>query len=278
MATKANHIGNTMAFSPRYLITGASDGIGAELAKQLAAQGARLALAARSLEGLEKVASQCRDIGAEKVLVIPTDVSNEDQCRRLVAQTIDTFDGLDCLVNNAGISMHGRFAQLSDCSSYERLFRVNVMGAIWCTHAALSALKASKGQVVAVSSLAGKTGVPGRTTYCTSKFAMDGFYQALRVELEEEDGVNILTVFPGVVNTNIRYHGLNAKGDQAGVSALKEDGAMSVEECVRQMIRAMDKRQRELIMTPKARIGLMLKGFFPELVDKMARNAVKPGH
>jgi short-subunit dehydrogenase len=257
------------------VITGASDGIGAEMARQFAPEGPKLVLAARSADALGRVAAACEAAGAQ-ALAVRTDVSDEAQCRALIRAAIDRFGGLDVLVNNAGISMHSRFENVTDLSTYERLFRVNVMGTIWCTHEALPHLKARRGQVVGVSSLAGLTGVPGRTTYCASKFAMTGFLEALRLELTD-DGVDVTTIFPGVVTTDIRVHGLDGTGHVAGRSNLKEEGAMSVEECARQCIEAIRDRRPRLVMTARARVGMILKAFAPSLVDRMARGAVKPG-
>jgi short-subunit dehydrogenase len=259
------------------LITGASDGIGAELARQLAAPGVKLVLAARSREGLEATALAAQAKGAE-VLVQPTDVSDEAQCQALVAASIARFGRLDALVNNAGVSMHAWFEDTTDFSTYERLFKVNVMSAVWLTRDALPHLKKTGGLIMGISSLAGKTGVPARTAYCTSKFAMSGFFEALRIELDGS-GVAVSMVFPGVVATNIRRNGLDAAGGRLGVSGLAEEGAMPVDECAAQIMQAMRSRPRELIMTAKGRFGMKLKAFAPQLVDNMARKALsKEGH
>ncbi len=255
------------------LITGASDGIGAEIARQLAPQGPRLVLAARRIEPLEAVAAQCRAAGAQAVAV-RCDVGVEADCKALAEAAIAKFDRIDILVNNAGVSGHARFEDVSDFRWYEDMLRVNLMGSIWCTRHALAALKASRGLIVGIASLAGKVGVPGRTAYCASKFAQAGFFEALRTELMDT-GVDVTVVFPGVVATNIRLHGYGADGKAAGVSGLKEDGAMRVEECARQIIVAMRARKRELVMTGRARLGLWLKLIAPRMVDNMARAAVK---
>lgn len=258
-----------MSFTGKTIvITGASDGIGAELARQLAAERPRLVLAARSLDKLEVVTAACQARGAEAVAV-RTDVTVEADCVACVQAAVDQFGGIDVLVNNAGLSMHAWFEEISDFSTYEKLFRTNVMSAVWCTREALPHLKKSRGLIVGVSSLAGKTGVPARSTYCASKFAMDGFFQALRIELAGS-GVDVSMIFPGVVDTNIRRHGLKGDGLEASFSGLKEDGAMTVDDCARQMIAAMRRRQRELVMTTQGRIGLVLKAFAPGLVDRMA--------
>jgi short-subunit dehydrogenase len=258
------------------VITGASDGIGAELARQLARERARLVLAARTAETLEQVAADCRRLGADAI-VVPTDVTLDDDCRRLAERAVAAFGGIDVLVANAGVSMHARFTAIEDFSTFERLFRINAMGTIQCVRHAYPHLQASRGLIVGVSSIAGRTGVPERTTYCTSKFAQTGFLEALRIEAAD-DGIDVLVVYPGVVATEIRRRGWNGRGEPAGVSGLSEAAAMPVDECARQMVDAMRARRREVVMTTRARIGLWLKMFAPARVDRMARAALaRPG-
>jgi short-subunit dehydrogenase len=258
------------------VITGGSDGIGAEMARQLAgAEGAGVALvlAARSRTALENVAGACAALGAQ-TLVVPTDVSVQQQCIALAEAAVARFGRIDALVNNAGRSAHALFEQVEDLGWYEELMRVNLWGAVWCTQAALSHLKASRGSIVAVSSLAGLVGVPGRTAYCATKFAMTGFFEALRAELKG-DGVSVTTAYPGVVATRIRYRGFNAAGGRAGVSGLKEEEAMTVEECARLIIDGMNARRREVVMTLKGKAGRFLKLLVPGLVEGMALAALK---
>jgi short-subunit dehydrogenase len=261
-----------------FIITGASDGIGAEMARQLAAthrKEAGLVLAARSADKLEAVAAQCRALGAE-VHVAPMDVSDRVQCQALANLAVTKFKRIDALINNAGISAQALFDEVKpeDLEWYEKLMRVNHWGAVWCTHAALPHLKASRGHIVAVSSLAGLVGVPGRTAYSATKFAMTGFFEALRTELKGA-GVSVTTAYPGVVATEIRYRGYNAAGQPAGKSGLKEEGAMSVEECARLIIEGMNGRKREVVMTAKGKLGRLLKIIAPGLVEKLALAALK---
>jgi short-subunit dehydrogenase len=259
------------------VVTGSSDGIGAEIARQLAhAHQAQLGLvlASRNLAALERVALELETTGAQ-VLAVPTDVSQPDQCRALIDKTIAQFGRLDVLINNAGISAHALFEEVRphDLGWYEEIMRINFWGSVWCTHAALPHLRAVHGQIVAVSSLAGLVGVPGRTAYSASKFAMTGFFEALRAELKPS-GVSVTLAFPGVVNTHIRYRGLNAQGQPAGNSGLKEDRAMSVQTCARLIIAGMQRRQREVVMTAQGKLGRYLKLLAPSLVDRMARAAL----
>jgi short-subunit dehydrogenase len=258
------------------IITGASDGIGAEVARQLAAKegaGLGLVLAARNLAMLDAVAGECAALGAQ-TLVIETDVSVQAQCRRLVAAAMERFGRIDALINNAGRSAHALFEDVNDLGWYEDLMRVNLWGSVWCTHAALPHLKAARGSIVAVSSLAGLVGVPGRTAYGATKFAMTGFFEALRSELKGA-GVSVTTAYPGVVATRIRYRGYNAAGGELGASSLKEDDAMPVEECARLIIKGMNGRKREVVMTAKGKIGRFLKLLAPGMIENMALAAVK---
>jgi short-subunit dehydrogenase len=254
------------------VITGASDGIGAELARQLAADKPNLVLAARRMDALEVVAGQCRAAGAQ-VLTQRCDVGVQGDCIALIEAAVKQFGAMDVLVNNAGISMHAKFADITDTKVFEDLMRVNLMGAVWLTHAALPHLKQSRGLIVGVSSLAGLVGVPERTTYCATKHAMTGFFDALRVELQPQ-GVDVTMIYPGVVATEIRRNGWNAQGETAGVSGLEEKGAMTAAECARQIVSAMQSRKREVVMTAKGKIGLWLKLIAPGMVDNLARAAL----
>jgi short-subunit dehydrogenase len=258
------------------IITGASDGIGAEMARQMARdqRGAiALVLAARNAAMLEAVAAECVALGAE-VLTVPTDVSVQADCKHLVATCVDRFGRIDTLINNAGRSAHALFEEVQDLGWYEDLMRVNLWGSVWCTHAALPHLKATRGSIVAVSSLAGLVGVPGRSAYGATKFAMAGFFESLRAELKGA-GVSVTTAYPGVVATRIRHRGYNAEGKELGVSSLKEDKAMPVEECARLIIAGMNARKREVVMTLKGKLGRVLKLLFPALIENMALAAVK---
>ncbi len=260
------------------VITGASDGIGAEIARQLARSHggeAALVLAARNESKLREVAQQCRALGAKAESVM-TDVAQEAQCRALVDKSVQLFGRIDALVNNAGMSAHALFSDVraQDLHWYEDLMRVNFWGAVWCTHAALPQLKESGGRIVAVSSLAGLVGVPGRTAYSATKFAMAGFFEALRTELKPA-GVSVTTAYPGVVATETRTRGYNARGEPAGKSGLKEDDAMSVQECARLIIDGMDRRAREVVMTPKGKLGRFMKLVAPGAVENLALAALK---
>jgi short-subunit dehydrogenase len=257
------------------VITGASDGIGAELARQLAAERPKLVLAARRADPLAAVAEACRARGAQ-ALAVPADVAREDDCARLMRAAVDAYGAIDVLIANAGVSMHANFDAIEDFSTFERLFRINAMGTIGCVRHAWPHLVRSRGHVVGVASLAGRTGVPGRTTYCASKFAQTGFLEALRIEAADH-GIAVTIAFPGVVATEIRRRGWNGRGEPAGVSGLAEDNAMPVAECARRIIAAMRTRRREVVFTLRDRVGLWLKLVSPATVDRIARAALARG-
>jgi short-subunit dehydrogenase len=257
------------------VITGASEGIGAEMARQWAARGkshTALVLAARNVERLEAVATECRAIGSQ-VRVQRCDVGVQSECVALINAAVQAFGRIDTLVNNAGMSAQALFSEVSDLGWYETLMRINHWGSVWCTHAALPHLKVTKGRIVGVSSLAGLVGVPGRTAYCGTKFAMTGFFEALRIELAAA-GVSVTLAYPGVVATEIRYRGFNAKGEAAGKSGLDETGAMSVETCARLIIDGTEARERDIVMTAKGKLGRWLKLLAPGVVDRLALKAL----
>ncbi|MDH5264703.1 MAG: SDR family oxidoreductase [Betaproteobacteria bacterium] len=257
------------------IITGASKGIGAELARQLARKGAMLALAARDRAALERVASECVALGA-RAEVIVADVAVEDDCRRLVERTVAAFGRLDTLVNNAGATMWARFEDIADMSILARIMQVNYMGAVYCTHHALPHLKAARGRLVGISSLAGRTGVPTRSGYAASKHAMTGFFDTLRIELADA-GVSVTIVYPGFVSTGIRENAAGPGGRPIAVSPVKEREVMGVEECARLTIAAIEARKRELVMTARGKLGLFLKLLAPGIVDRIARRAIEKG-
>jgi short-subunit dehydrogenase len=257
------------------VITGASDGIGREMALQLAEQGAWLALAARDEAKLELAAADCRARGGRAV-AIPTDVGDAAQCRRLIDRTVEEYGRIDTLVNNAGISMWARLDEVTDLAPFETMMRVNYMGSVWCTHAALPHLKRSRGRIVGVSSLTGLTGVPTRSGYAASKHAMAGFFDSLRIELADE-GVSVTMVYPGFVSTGIRTRAFGPDGKPLKVNPVHEAEVMTPEACARQTIAAAAGRQRQVVMTARARVGQWIKLIAPGVVDRIARKAIEQG-
>lgn len=252
------------------VLTGASAGIGKAIALQLADQGACLMLAARDEARLDEVARECRARGA-RAECTPTDVAQEEDCERLIGSTVASFGRVDTLINNAGISMVSRFDQIGDLRAVERIMRVNYFGSVYCTHYALPYLKLTRGRIVGVSSLTGKTGVPTRSAYAASKHAMAGFFDSLRIELMES-GVSVTMIYPGFVATEIRTRGIGPGGGPAPHGNRGAD-TMSADECARLTIAAAAERRREVVMTLQAKVGMWLKLLAPDMVDGIARRA-----
>jgi short-subunit dehydrogenase len=257
------------------VVTGASQGIGRALALELASQRPRLVLAARDGGALAAVSAACTARGAES-LVVPTDVSSEASCRALVARAVERFSRLDVLVNNAGVGMLARFDEVKDLRPYEELMRVNYLGSVYPTYFALPHLKAARGQVVAISSLAGLHGVPLRTAYAATKHAQIGFFDSLRIEMRGT-GVGVTVVCPYFVRSEIRRRSAGPDGATVAASPVHEGEIMTAEECARRIVRAMARRERMHVMTLKGKLGRWVKLFAPGLVDRMAEAAVRKG-
>ncbi len=257
------------------IITGASSGIGREVALQLADQGAWLMLAARDTNRLESVAQDCQRRGS-KALPVKTDVGVEADCKALIEKTVTEYGRIDTLINNAGISMWTPFDQLQDLSILEDIMRVNYLGAVYCTYHALPHLKQTRGRLVAISSLAGKNGVPTRSGYAASKHAMVGFFDSLRIELAET-GVSVTLIYPGFVTSEIRERAFGADGQPLKKSPVRESEVMTAEECARIIIKAVARRKREEVMTMRGKLGQWVKLIAPGMVDKVARRAIEAG-
>jgi short-subunit dehydrogenase len=257
------------------VITGASSGIGRELAYQLAVQGAWLSLAARNIERLDLVRTECERCGA-KAIAVSTDVSEPAQCAELISKTVEHYSRLDILVNNAGKTMYTNFEDVRDLSIFEKLMRVNYLGSVYCTYYALPYLKQTQGRIVGVSSLTGKTGVPTRSGYAASKHAMAGFFDSLRIEVAQHM-VSVTMIYPGFVATSVREQAFGDDGQSVGRSTVQESEVMPVERCAQIILRAAAQRRREVVMTLRGKIGMWLKLLAPGLVDRIARRAIRTG-
>jgi len=255
------------------IITGASTGIGEELAYRLARQGASLALTARRQDELDRVAATVRQLGA-RVITVAADVARNDECRRIIDATIAEFGRIDTLVCNAGMTMWARFQDIEDVGILERIMQVNYMGAVYCTHHALPHLLKSRGRLVGVASLTGLVGVPTRTGYAASKHAMRGFFDSLRIELADT-GVSVTMIYPGFVATGIRENATGSDGKPAKIDPVNKDEVMSVQECAAIIMGAIETRQRENVMTLKGKLGQWLKLIAPGVIDRMAKKAVE---
>jgi short-subunit dehydrogenase len=249
------------------VITGASSGIGKALAERFAKSGANVVLAARTMPALETVAASM-DGSGKRVLCVSCDVTKEADCQQLIAAAVEKFGGIDVLVNNAGISMRAIFEDLH-LEVIRRVMDINFWGTVYCTKAALPHLLKSRGSVVGVSSIAGKMGLPGRTGYSASKWAMEGFLSALRAE-NIKLGLHVLVACPGFTASNIRNTALTADGSSQSETPRDEKNMMSAETCAEHIFAATVARKRDLVLTGQGKLTVFLSKFFPSLLDKLA--------
>jgi len=249
------------------IITGASSGIGLALVHEYARRGAKIVMAARSIDKMEETKSLLEQRLTE-VLVVKTDVSKEEDCKNLVGQAIDRFGKIDVFINNAGISMRALFNDLN-LEVIKNLMNVNFWGTVYCTKHALPYLLKTKGSLVGVISVAGYIGLPARSGYSASKFAVRGFLDTIRVE-NLKTGLHVLIAAPGFTESNIRKTALMEDGSIQGESPRQEGKMMSAEEVAKRIISSIDKRKPELILTfLEGKFSVFLKKFFPRLLEKL---------
>jgi len=254
------------------IITGASSGIGKALAFEFANQGAKVVLAARRADKLQEVEKQLLDSGGEAFAVV-ADVSVEKDCEKLIRTSLEKYGRIDMLINNAGISMRALFADV-EMAVIKKLMQINFWGTVYCSKFALPHLLESKGTLVGVSSIAGYVGLPARTAYSASKFAMHGFLEALRTE-NLEKGLKVLIACPGFTASNIRNSALTAHGDAQGESPRKEEKMMSAEEVAQEIIKAINQEKQSLILTLEGKMAVFLKKIWPKLIQKLVFNKLK---
>jgi dehydrogenase/reductase SDR family member 7B len=248
------------------IITGASSGIGKALALEFARPGFDLVIAGRNKERLDAVAEEASQKGI-RVSAVLADVSIENDCKNIIETAVQDFGAVDILINNAGISMRAIF-EFTDLEVIKKLMDVNFWGTVYCSKYALPHLLKSKGSVTGVSSIAGYTGLPGRTGYSASKFAMQGFLETLRVE-NMRKGLHVLIACPGFTASNIRNTALSNDGSQQGESPRDEGKMMSAEIVARKIKKAIVNRKRTLILTSQGKTTVLLKKLFPAFLDKM---------
>jgi short-subunit dehydrogenase len=248
------------------IITGASSGIGKSLAEELAKRGANVVLGARQYATLCEITAELETKYSMKALAVQCDVSKEEDCKTLIAQTISTFGKIDVLINNAGLSMRALFNDL-DLSVLKNLMDVNFWGTVYCTKYAMPEILKSKGSIVGVSSIAGYRGLPGRTGYSSSKFAMNGFMESLRTE-NLKTGVHVMVACPGFTTSNIRVAALSKDGAAHGETSM-EEGKMMTSEAVAEIIaNGIESRKRTLIMTGQGKLAVWMNKLFPKFTDR----------
>jgi len=251
------------------IITGASSGIGKAAAIAASERGGLLVLSARNTALLNEVGNLCREKGAD-VLIVQTDVSKETDCQQLIESAIKHFGRIDVLINNAGISMRALFEH-AELAVIHKIMDVNFWGTVYCTKYALPYLLESKGSLVGVSSIAGYKGLPGRTGYSASKFAIQGFLEALRIE-NLKKGLHVLIACPGFTTSNIRTTALSADGSAQGESPRDESKMMSSENVAKFLLNAIEKRKRILTLTSQGKLTVILNKIFPFLLDRLVYN------
>lgn len=246
------------------VITGGSDGIGRALVEAFIDEGARVATCGRNHDKLYTLQMQHTNV---LLHTMTCDISHENEAKRFIESTIKTFGGIDILINNAGISMRALFKDM-DLDVMRKVMDINFYGAVYCTKYALPSLTERKGVVVGVSSIAGYRGLPGRTGYSASKFALQGWMEALRTEMLDT-GVHVMWVCPGFTASNIRHAALNQEGQPQGETTMEEGKMMTAEECAQHIVKAVEKRKRTLVLTSTGKRTVFMNRFFPSLADKL---------
>ena len=261
-----------MSFSGKSIdITGASSGLGLHLAREFAAKGARVALMARDNDRLEKAAAEC----GKNTIIFSGDVTQPDDCKIFIEEVVDKFGAIDHLIANAGQSMWARFEDVEDLALYRRLLEVNYLGVVHCVHPALAELKKSCGQVVVISSIQAKVGVPYHSGYGASKHALEGFIDTLRYELNGS-GINLLKVYPHWIRgTALRKHALGPDSNPIGDrERAHSDSGVNIDVCARAILGAMARRKSTLYVPWTLRYVQFLKNLFPGIVRWSIRRKV----
>jgi len=248
------------------VVTGGTHGIGKALVEALLAQGAKVSTCGRHHDKLYNLQSEYPSYPLHTIVAY---VSNENDCRHFIESTIKVFGGIDILINNAGISMRALFKD-AEVDVIRKLMEINFFGVVYCTKYALDSLIERKGTIVGISSIAGYRGLPGRSGYSASKFALQGWLEAIKTELAG-DGVHVMWISPGFTSSNIRNAALTGKGEHQGESPMDEGKMMTAEECAGHILKAIKNRKRSLVMTFTGKETVFMQKFFPSLADKLVR-------
>ncbi len=249
------------------IITGGSSGIGRALANELGKEGCKIIITGRNLDRLQDTSVELSSKGIDNHIVV-ADSGIEEDNRRIIAETIYHYGKIDIVINNAGMTMRSMFEDVNIDKTIRKVMDVNFYGALYLTQQALPFIKKSKGTIVGISSIAGFRGLPVRSGYSASKFALNGFLEALRTELLHT-GVNVLTASPGFTASNIRYAAIDGDGQVSNETVREEEKMMTAEECAIHIVKAIKKRKRSLVLTKEGLLTFWLNKFFPGLVDKL---------
>ena len=246
------------------VITGGSDGIGKALVAQFLALGAKVATCGRNENKLSLLASE---FPSSNLYTAQVDVSKQEQSEAFIKQVVDNWGRIDVLINNAGISMRALVSEVS-VQTLQNVMDINFWGTVYCTKAALPSIQQNKGVIVGVSSIAGYRGLPGRSGYSASKFALNGWLEALKTELYST-GTHVMWVCPGFTTSNIRNAALDKNANAQGESPMDEGSMMSSEECATHIIHAIEKRKRSLVLTFTGKRTVLMNKYFPAWADKL---------
>jgi short-subunit dehydrogenase len=246
------------------VVTGGTDGIGKALVKQLLGSGARVSTCGRKQN---KIYQLQKEYPSSALHCMVTDVSSENDCRLFIERTCEIFGGIDILINNAGISMRA-LMKVASIEVIRHVMDINFFGTVYCTRYALSSIMERKGAIVGVSSIAGYRGLPGRSGYSASKFALQGWLEALRTEMMEE-GVHVMWVCPGFTTSNIRHAALNKDAEAHGETYMDEGKMMPASECAGHILQAIARKKRTLVLTFTGKRTIFLNRFFPAWADKL---------
>ena len=246
------------------VVTGGTDGIGRALVDDLIKVGAKVATCGRNHDKLYQLQSE---YPAAHLHTMVADVSSENDCRRFIESTIKAFGGVDILINNAGVSMRALLKE-ADTEVIKKVMDINFYGTVYCTKYALNSIIERKGTIVGVSSIAGYRGLPGRSGYSASKFAVQGWLEAIKTELMA-DGVHVMWVCPGFTTSNIRNAALDKNAHSHGETPMDEGKMMSAAECAAHILKAIQKKKRTLVLTFTGKRTVFMQKFFPKMADKL---------
>ncbi|EGR33394.1 short-chain dehydrogenase reductase sdr, putative [Ichthyophthirius multifiliis] len=258
------------------IITGASEGIGKELALKYALRQSRFFIKKQKYIKIQIIKYLCNHLGG-RTQIFQCDVTNEEQCKQMVEQCINYFQKIDLLILNAGVNAHSKFMDFQDLKAFKQVMDTNFYGYVYPTRYALPYLVKTKGQIVVLSSLSGEIGLPYKSAYCSSKFAVTGFFESLRTELKDKS-VDITIICPPSVNfylffliiklkvkTNLRDNDLIQKYKTQQMD--ETDDRMNVEDCAKIIVFASDKRARKVFFPFKAYMSAYMRPIFPDYVD-----------
>jgi dehydrogenase/reductase SDR family member 7B len=253
------------------IITGGSSGIGKALAEVFGINGSQILITGRNKDELDSTVEQLRQKGIT-INGFRADVSLEQDNKAMAEEAIRKYGRIDVLINNAGISMRSLFEDV-DLDVIKKVMDINFYGVVYATKYCLPEILKNKGSIIGISSIAGFRGLPGRTGYSASKFALNGFLESLRTELLKT-GVHILTACPGFTASNIRKRSLTSDGSSQGESPRNESKMMTSEECAHYIYRATVQRKRSLVLTAQGKLTVFLNKWLPGFADKMVYNVM----